>query len=249
MSDEFRDLRQYDRKECARMADQAIAWLWKRLGVNKHKMTKYQTHSEARAWLSRHPRLRDSIRFIFEMNKDRYLSLLNLQPGQCAAAEFLMGCSGSLEKQVTEYSNSELASEHCLSWDRIEDSRRFWEDLVADRMPLVRQAIAGLVDEDTVGGGRQTEKLIILAKAWKGYSQEGEVLAEHVHLDPDDDYIERVSTGQRHLHPKHWLGFGGIDLGPKPPKQDGESPQTAEDLEARKKEAREWHASKKNTGS
>ena len=244
-SEVFRDLSPFDRKECSRMLDNAIDFLWRRTRDGQltdpetgRKYTVYQTHSESRLFLDRHPRLLDCVRHLFEENKGRQISQLKLSTGQCAAACYLMGSAGT---DVTSLASRPFGND--LDWSCWEQATQFWVDLVKGNLKGVVEALYSLVDAETGVGGRATERICILAKAWRYYASGGkDMLAEDLALKytPPDDY------GKRFLD--EFPTFGGIDLGhSKPPKEDedendsaAESGQfTDEQLEAAKRIIRE----------
>lgn len=230
-SDLFRDLSNTERKECARMLDTAIDMLWKRTGADKQEFNSYQTHSQSQEFLTRHGRLLDCVKHIFEENKERSISNLQLSPGQCAAAMYLMGSAGS---SMLKYQELEVRHEKILDWGHWDEARDFWVALASGKLPHIIQALAFLADEE---GGRATEKMALIAKAWGFNGSKKPPTVEQLALR----YTEPDTLGKRKLDESPT--FGGIDIGHrKAAPQEGDSrPPTKEEVEETKLKIRQQH--------
>lgn len=226
-SEVFRDATALERKELCKLLAVATDALWTRTDARG-----YRTHPEIVAFLERHKKLLDCVQHIYTENSakaDRKISKLRLSPGQCAALCYIMGSAGP-ETDGDSYRNEDPApSEKNLDWSLMDKAQDFWTLLAQARdfMP-VRMALGRLV-ESTAGnadnqglGGRNPEKLAILAKAW-------EVVIDHPasagpafndeDMEPDgvlslsytdlDDKGNKLPDGQIKL--LDVADFGGID--------------------------------------
>ena len=219
----FDDKLPSQRKEYARMLATAADFLWDRTDTQG-----YRTHSEVVAFVDRHKHLLQCVAHLFEENpKDggRPISNLRLSPGQSAALCYIMGCS---ETDGDVYRNGNPPSEDMkherkavVSWSNWEKAREFWAKIGAHATFLpVRAALQRLVDSDqesetNVGlGGRQSEKLCVLAKAWAAYAADIEIFEEDLRLRYSAPHTDNAGK----YHPPALLDdaadFGGIDVPP-----------------------------------
>ncbi len=240
----FNDLEVMERRECSRMLDRAVAFLWKRTGM---KQEMYQTHSESQAFVEAHIRILDCLAHIFQENKDRVISNLRLSAGECAGAMYLMGCCKSDGENYHIARKEGRVSEKSLNWETWDDAREFWVMLGKDAKKdgsapgPITKALTALVDIEDGSTGRAIEKYAILAKAWKLFLAKEEMTVEKLSLSVENgDYIEK-SDGTMQLNPDTDLDFGGIDLGPDTGQSSsaGESTDATEDIEAAKKKIRD----------
>lgn len=197
-----------DKKECSRMLAAATAFLWQRTGAGGTKEERtYQTHSASSDFRERHPKLLEAVKHLFEENQDRAISKLRLSPGVCSAALYLMGSSESNQEKYLKN-----PGEKQLTWNRWDKACEFWVLLASDGsgdMEEVRKAIIELVDADDLSGGRMTEKMVVLAKAWEAFLLGNKITAEVVSLD---SCWTKRDDGTRVL--VEAATFGGIDQGP-----------------------------------
>ena len=133
--------------------------------------------------MERHKRLLKCVEHLFIENSakgtdgGRRISKLYVSAGQASALCYLMGCSSQKTTDYSdEYRNESPPSERNLDWEYWDRARDFWTCLAGARDFIpVRNALGQLVDstpgnEDNQGlGGRGSEKLAILAKAWERY--------------------------------------------------------------------------------
>lgn len=217
-SDLYCDLPPKGKQECSRMLEAALKMLWKRLGCADDKYEHYQTIDASYNLLARHPRLNDvidkvggAIKAIFDVNADRQLSKLKLSAGQCAAAMYLMGVSGS---DFDGYYNAEKRDESVLDFSRWEKAEEFFTLLAAgEDFDVVRKALGDLFVPGESIGGRVIEKLAVLAKAWQAFGVEGRnPTVDDCSLA--DDYDRDVQGNITGLSKA--ATFGGIDRGEKP---------------------------------
>lgn len=266
------------RKELSKMTAACGDLFWTRTDVKG-----YRTHPELLALLERHPKLIKAVEVLFELNSaavrdpltqkikgGRRISNLRINPGQAACLLYEMGCSAS---DGDEYRNASPPREKGLDWSRWDDAKEFWKNLAdphcTDFEPI-RIALGNLVrtegdlarrdDPDNPGlGGSFTEKLAIIAKAWKVYVGERKVftpldLTEGGCLyltyskpeqkvqklkNPDGTEYEKVTYVPAMLL-EDAPDLGGIDVpdkktGPEP----SERPLTKEEQEARDAENRQ----------
>lgn len=168
---------QDERREMTKMLAVAIDTLWERTDAKG-----YKTHPEICGFLERHKKLLDAVAHIFVENNvrgpdgGRKISKARLNPGQCAALCYLMGASGTDEGDSDEYRNMMPPDESKINWSYWNKGRDFWSKFAYDRSFLpVRHALGYLMessinDEDNQGlGGRNDEKLAILANAWERF--------------------------------------------------------------------------------
>ena len=204
-----------EKDEVSRFLATATDLLWERTGAGSSHH-EFKTHSEMKAFQNRHPKLLACVKHIFEENQDRAINNLKLYAGHCAACMYLMA---SAKSKPDDYRSLEPApAEAALTFDLWDKASQFWVDLAAGRLKGVTDALAKLVDPDTLQAtGRAIEKLCILGKAWNLYALDKKPTEELVTLR----YITNKLTGEVSLHDDDWVGFGGIDLGPKKQQSDG----------------------------
>lgn len=252
----FRDNAPKERQELTRMLALAADLLWTR---TKHQG--YRTHLEMSDFIKRHPHLMKCVEHLFALNRPlitggRKISVLRLSPGQCSALCYLMGSSGPGTDGDT-YRNQSPPEEAGLDWSTWEEALDFWSRMASGppgndtSMRPVRNALKRLFDSEPQDdsnqglGGRQNEKLAILAAAWRAFSdpdeealteddltEDGRLCLTYTNTDergnvPTDGQIKLVT--QAH--------FGGIDaMGIGFAAPDG-PPPTLEELERLKEEA------------
>jgi len=175
-SDVFKEATVAERKEMCRMLASAVDLLWTRTDAQG-----YRTHPEVVAFLERHKRLLACVEHIFKENGldktggggGRRISKHRISVGHAAALEFVMGSSGP-KTDSESYRNESPPTEKNLDWSVLDAARAFWSGFAREKAFIpVREALGHLVDSgaenaDNLGmGGRQPEKLAILAKAWE----------------------------------------------------------------------------------
>lgn len=232
-SDLFLTLTPIERKECSRMLDRAVDFLWTRTGASKKS---YQTHSESLGFVERHPKVLQCLRHLFDENKDRVISNLRLSAGQCAGILYLQGSSAS---DGDEYRAMDVPTEKKLNWDNWDKALEFWvrvgKDATASPVGPITESLAMLVDPEEGTQGRTIEKHAILAKAWHLFLVGDPITVERLELETE------VKDGKNKL--VEFPDFGGIDLGPPHTSESIEDPTptviTTESENIRKKKAEE----------
>lgn len=170
-SEVFRGSASVERKELCRMIAIAVDLMWTRTDARG-----YRTHPEVVGFLERHKRLLKCVEHVFRQNSEdtgRRIAKMHLSPGKCVAVMYLQAASG-LKTDGNAYRNEEPApSEARLDWSLWDRTEEFWSLLVGSKdFGVVRAAFASLLtsdpaSEDNQGlGGRNSEKLALLAKAW-----------------------------------------------------------------------------------
>jgi hypothetical protein len=253
------------RKEMSRMLASCVDFFWRRTAAQG-----YKTHAEVMALIERHPRIMKALEHIFTENADakraadgsliggRLISNLRLSPGHATALLYLMGCSAS---DGDAYRNGKPAPmEKGLDWSRWDKAKEFWALIGGSQaFAPVREALGRLVEtdkdsEDNPGlGGREVEKLAILAAAWKVFVEEGRHFTE---LDlteggclcltytlPTRELVRRGEEMVEVYTPAQLAqddpDFGGIDVPGRKKEQTPESaPLTKEQLEAERERIR-----------
>lgn len=204
----FQDATRQDRQELCRVLASACDFLWSRTDARG-----YRTHLEVVGFMERHPRLLDCVLHLFKLNRasktgGRKISNLRLQPGQCAAVMYVMGCSGP-KTDGDEYRNMDPApseknerGKDTLDWSYWDRATQFFSLLAGDvSFSQVRTALGQLItssadDEANQGmGGRLLEKLAILSKAWERWKDHPENAG-----NPFDDSDLAGPDGQLHLN-------------------------------------------------
>ena len=235
-SELFAELQSVEKRECSRMLDGAVNFLWKRTGADKQAGNKYQTHSSSVDFMGRHPKLLECVKIIFNENKERKISVLRLSPGQSAAVLYMMGACAT---DGDLYYNADPPSEKEIDWEHWEKALEFWKrlgDNEDETLKAVATTLGSLVDEDTGAGGRLIEKMVVLAKGWNKFLEDREISEESMALE----YTEPDVHGVKHLHPDEWIDFAGIDRGEKPAEPELED--DPEEIEKRKEEEKQKRA-------
>lgn len=195
-----------DRKEVARMADYAIRLLWDRTGEKSDPYHPRRTHGEAMEFLDRHPKLLAAVKHIHEENqtgKDddgralppsigQYVS-----PGYAAGILYLMAAT---KTDGAAYATSGHTAKDCdlKSWDKAEE---FWVALsqgVRGGLAAVCRAIGSLADPDSGVGGKLSEKIAILTRAWAAFLATGKVTPKDVDIggvSKDEETGDVEATG------------------------------------------------------
>lgn len=211
----FNDLSSPDRKEASRYLDNAVDLLWRRTGQARYEGNRYQTHSSSMGFLGRHPKLNESVRFLFDANRDRSLSSLKMSVGHMAALHYLMGCSTSTKedyKESIKKNKNSLPDEKGLKWDNWDKVCEFFALIAAksESVEPIRNLLGSLAGLESKEGNNTVEKICILVKAWNIYNLGGIIDEDRIRLVEGDE-ISIGSEGQRKLVNEPIIG--GIDLG------------------------------------
>lgn len=232
----FRSLLPGARRECSRMLATAVDFLWKRL-----KTQGYKTHTEVVAFVDRHPKLLKCLEHIYIENSPksgRKLAELRLSAGVSTALLYLMGSSGE-RTDGDVYRNGappqEKGKNSGVDWAMMTRAKRFFAQLGGSKeLEPVRVALAQLTDtgdadsEPTSLGGRASEKLAIMAKAWEVYKN------GRFPCEPDLE-LEYTKGEDGQLKLLSVADFGGLDV-PEKPKIDPPAPNPEELAAAAEKE-------------
>lgn len=180
-SDVFKSAAPAERKELCDLLAVGTDFLWTRTATRG-----YRTHPEVVGFLERHKKLMELAVHIYTENGsggrhsggklERKISKLRLSPGKSAAMCYLMAASGTTEEDSDVYRNMEPPSEKGIDFTFMDKAQDFWVELAGGPGFLpVRMALDQLVDstpdsEVNQGlGGRELEKLAIIANAWEVY--------------------------------------------------------------------------------
>lgn len=203
MSSYLEDIPKNKRRKLAKTCEMAVRVLWKRTGTNADAFSPHLTHSEAAAFVERHPRLLQCVRHIWECNQRSQISKY-IHPGYAAALMFLQGASGS---DPLEYYDATDANENMLTWELWETAEAFWLEIASGSTEFVpvRMALARAQNE---GGGSVIERCALVCKAWLLYAQNQRITDEGIALEywEDDEGFRRLA--------EYNVTVGGLDVGP-----------------------------------
>lgn len=213
------------RQQLSVMLDKAIDALWKRTGANEYAYHEIQTHAASFDFLARHPKLKDAVIAVFEADKgdvrkgddQKNLQGYGIGLGNLAASLYLMWTAGSDAKAYAKKGRTEKSLDFSLR----DKGTEFLAGLAAtDKSELaeplkhLRKALMDLLDADpeTTMGGRVVEKLSVLAAGWDKFGEDARVMPSDLKLT----YVQNASGQVTKVADP--LTFGGIDVGPYPPK-------------------------------
>lgn len=213
----------------AKIAGFCIKTIWSRTGVGSAAFELMPTHDAMLAFLERHPRILDAVRWIAAENEAK-IKFTNsdgqersrgkvdiiIEPSRAAAVLYLMGMSATAST-VYRYAKP-LPSESVAddsNWDAAED---FWTGLLTDgsgEFEPVRFALGDLVNKNSTARATADEKITVLWKAWnqfvnrkRGFSFNPQGLRPRYNV-----YRDEHGNEERQLI-KEWC-FGGVDILPK----------------------------------
>lgn len=235
-SEFFADVKKSDRKVVARMLDYAVKMLWHRTGADRDAFAPRRTHSEALAFIGKHPRILECVKHIHTEDGTkkqiaRYISL-----GYAAGLMYLMGSSFTGEDGIKSYRES--PEESHLDWKLWELAQTFWTLLAAsDRKVAAVQSLMSKMVED--GQASRPERTGVLTKAWQRYSAGKPVKVEEIQLQYETD----DETGMSFLSENPQIG--GIDLADV---LSANVDPTVEEIEERAEEIKKENSDKKVNG-
>lgn len=210
-SESFADLSKQSRKECSKLTEHAIRFIWDRLGIAA-AFSVIKTPAESVAFLASHPKLLDCVRHVYEENggKEGRLSKF-ITPGYCSALFFLMACSSS---DSAKYRALSSPNQEYLSWDNFDKAETFITLLASGgkEFAAIGQAIGALYGSSAAGGTKE-EKTAILVKAWNRYVEGQPITAASLKLEYSDD-DEGIKTLVE------YPTIGGLDIGSDEDAQD-----------------------------
>lgn len=197
----FKDLLPAGQKVAAKLAEKAIKTVWEKTGDSNAWVKR--THSESVAFLEQHRKLLDAVRHIFEEEGSEGKVAKYLHPGVAAAVLYLMATSKTEPKA---YYGVDTPNESCLDFSLWDQACKFFVELAggAESLRAVRDTIGKLTRD---GGGKLTERLAVVAKAWVPYSKNKPVTAKLTMLRFE------IKDDERYLDKRDIPLFGGIDVG------------------------------------
>jgi len=202
-SEYFKTVDRRDRQRLARMLDHAIRITWARTGAGSDAYAPRRTHAEALDFLSRHTKLLDAVRHIYEENGTTNTVGKYLSPGYSSGLLYLMAASGTGEDG--EYSVTAQPSEQLVDFKYWDKACEFFVLLAAGDVKFdpVRQALSAMIQED---GGSMAERIAILIKAWGLFVSNKRMTTDALALEysKDEDGIPVLTDSPC---------LGGIDLG------------------------------------
>lgn len=218
-SELFVGMKNYERVKVARIASHAVKFLSHRVGAFTDAFSPKRTHAESLEFLSRHNRLLDCVRHIFEEDAggdiNKYLS-----NGYAAAMMYLMACSKS---DPTKY--REDPSEKKLDWSLWEKAAAFWVEFAGQEKKFeALRTVFGKFFND--GGPSPAEACGVFVKAWNQYAHRHAIATSDLKLkyaqDDEIKYLAECPT------------VGGIDLG------DPEEAETEADVAEVEETDEDW---------
>lgn len=208
----------------AKMLAAATNFLWERTVVREEVLDQFQTHSASQRFLQNHRKLLECLDFVWKLNENRGLTLLGLSPGHCSAMLYLMAASHT---DYDEYHAAATPSDKKCNWDNWDKACKFWQEVIKGdkgKLALLPKVLGRLQDFDTGLGGRITEKVCVLAKAWGIYLNKEEITEEGI--------TPVYDLNRDNLTLNDFPLFGGIDAGYRKCKQQEPDP-TPEELKER----------------
>ncbi len=211
--DEFAKFKSKDRVALCRIMDYAIRLLWRRAGADKDAYNPKRTHSEALDFISRHGRLKDAVKHVYEENL-KGNAIAKVVP--CGTAAGLLYLMATCESDPEAYANAAVQNEKTLSFKQWDRAQEFWVELasgnqlkaVVDAFHRVAEPV-GEGDDAVVTlpiGASNSEKIAIITKAWQMF-----LAGKPVELDAITPRINVDDEQVRHLADSFELG--GIDCG------------------------------------
>jgi hypothetical protein len=229
--DKAEKLTRREQADACKMLQATVDFLWERTGKSTRNFGEIgkvrQTHTATTKFLEDHPKLYKGVRHVWEENEGRQLSILRLQPGDCAAATYLMAARDS---DLTRWDPTH-GTEKDLNLSHWQQACDFITSLAAKEGAgkTTADAIALLLD-DPEAPSRGVGKMVIMAKAFERIAAGKRVTAADLELEYADADSGKILINA--------TGFGGIDKGPKvrKPVDDGEEPSREEVEAAARKE-------------
>jgi hypothetical protein len=190
------------RKAACSMLDYGIRGLWDRTGAKENAYAPIRTHSESLDFLSRHPKLVECVKHIYEETKENEEKIQWVKPGMATALMYLMASSNT---DRTAYYKSESPNESLLqmsNWDKACDFWSILNDNSDDLLP-VRNKIQELMAQ---GYGNASERIAIVVKAWNVFVTGEVVLYDDLDLRYTEDENGFLCLAELPT-------VGGIDIG------------------------------------
>lgn len=206
-SEYFQDTTEQVRKKLARVAAYSVITMWSRTGA-ANAFCPRRTHSESLDFISRHPRLLECIKHVYEENgkESRIRKVIGL--GTAAALLYLMGSSAtdSSGEDHDGYIYSPNPNESYLDWKHWDKAQEFWVLLASGDKSLeqIRPAIAETIEDGC--GGKPHERTAILVKAWNRFVEGKKITPECLQLEYNENDDGGSILGELPL-------CGGVDIG------------------------------------
>jgi len=154
-------------KTLSRFTAQATQLIWKRVEESESSLCPNIENHNIIEFIERHPRILDSVKFIYE--EDSESSLSSLHPaGYCAGLHYLMSVSTSNPSKYLE-----TRTEGCLSFANDERANRYWINLADNHqwfIPLVTKFNKFNARD---GGSTIQEREAVICKSWKVWAAKG----------------------------------------------------------------------------
>lgn len=189
-----------DRKIISRILDYAVKMLWHRTGADENAFAPRRTHSEALAFIEKHPKILECVKHIFEEDGDTKQISRYISTGYASGLLYLMGSCRS--EKVEEY--KENPREDILNWETWDDACDFWVKLASgDKgMKPLTEAFSKMVE---ITGGSRPERTALISKAWGLYISGKKMNTELLQLD-------YVANDMGFMELAESVPFGGIDM-------------------------------------
>lgn len=177
----FAALPESSRLTVAKAARYAVKFLQYRTAQESRDTAK-RSHSEAFAFIERHSKILDCVKFIHEENDGNKISSL-VPLGYAAGMLYLMAASATDDEQYRAINN-----ESCVDWSRWDEAQEFWVKLANVHTAL--EPLADCLDEDfvKVAGGKfgLDLKTGLCLKAWNLYSEGQKVTKSKIAMEQDE---------------------------------------------------------------
>lgn len=177
-----------ERDRCSRVTEAAIAFLWGRCGYDRESFNPHaplRTVAESLAFLERHPRLLECVRFVHELFRTRRAGERPFTPpgarylphGWAAGLLYLMGSSQSVRAKYDR-------SERSLNWKAWGRACAFWREIADGPFRYVRGANGDYLFAE--GEGKPEERLMAIIRTWNGQDTVGGIDLEELETVSED---------------------------------------------------------------
>jgi hypothetical protein len=227
----FKGIQASAQRKVASLLEKAIQFNWKRSGTHENAFAPIRTHSEAIAFLDRHPKLLACVRHIYEEDNNENKIGRYFHRGYAAGAMYLMG---SCNSDPHAYYLSDTPNEKALDWKYWEKAEKFFVELASLPDNKTLKAVHDYITKKAEEGADSNDlRFAVLAKAWNAYKDDKPITAKTVDL-------QFVSVDGRSELAEAVL-FGGIDVGdegvPEPVEPKEEQEARKQEVKAKKQKA------------
>lgn len=231
-SEFFADLpKDKNRRVVARILDYAVKMLWHRVGADQDAFAPRRTHSEALSFISKHPRILQCVKHIYDEEGDKRQVSRYISTGYAAGLLYLMGCCKT--ENVAEY--RENPDESLLDFSMWDEACDFWVRLAGSDKSLA--AIDKVIEQMAENNqGSRIERTAVLCNAWLLTVAGKPVTAKGIELSYAEDEHGFPIIGENPT-------FGGIDSVDLA--EQAHVDPTPEELEERAEEIRQEREAKK----